>query len=141
MSASTSKTTLGALCALCVAVSGYVFSTRSITNLNEVNPKLQAVATCALQHTPVDFVVIDGGRSDEEHKNNLAKGTSWIKRSKHQDGLAIDVAAYVKGKITYDPLPYYDIAHAFKFCSVQLNTPITWGGDWRVKDLMHFELR
>lgn len=141
MQASTSKTTLGAICALCVAVSGYVFSERSKTNLSEVNPKLQAVATCALQHTPVDFVVIDGGRTPEEHKNNLAKGKSWIKRSKHQDGLAIDVAAYMNGKITYDPLPYYDIAKAFKFCSVQLDTPIIWGGDWRVKDLMHFELR
>jgi hypothetical protein len=140
MSAANSNT-VKVLCALCVAVSGYVFSQRSITNLNEVDPKLQAVATCALQHSPVDFVVVDGGRTPEEHQSNLANGKSWIKRSKHQDGLAIDVAAYIKGKITYDPLPYYDIAKSFKFCSTELNTPITWGGDWRVKDLMHFELR
>lgn len=132
---------LGALCAVCVAASGYIFSTRSLNNLAEVNPKLQAVAECALQQSPVDFVVVDGGRTEAEHKNNVANGKSWIKRSKHQDGLAIDVAAYVQGKITYDAKYYYKIADAFQACALQTNTPITWGGDWKVKDLMHFELR
>lgn len=132
---------LGALCAVCVGVSGYVFSARSLSNLNEVSPVLQEVATCALQHTTVDFVVVDGGRTADEHQNNVAAGRSWIKRSKHQDGLAIDVAAYVGGKITYNPAPYYKIAESFYYCSDGLGVPITWGGEWRVKDLMHFELK
>lgn len=132
---------LGAICAVCVAASGYVFSQRSLTNLNEVNPALQAVAECALKHSPVDFVVVDGGRTAEEHKNNVAAGRSWIKRSKHMDGLAIDIAAYVDGGITYNPAPYYQIAEAFYYCAESLSTPITWGGEWRVKDLMHYELK
>lgn len=132
---------LGAVCAVCVAASGFVYGTRSQTNLAEVRPELRAVAHCALSRSPVDFVVVDGGRTPEEHKNNVAAGRSWIKRSKHQDGLAIDVAAYVNGKITYDPAPYQHINAAFQSCSYSLSTPITWGGDWRVRDLMHFELR
>lgn len=131
---------IGATCAVCVAVSGYVFSTRSILNLNEVRPPLRAVAECAIRATPVDFVVIDGGRTEAEHKINVANGKSWTSRSRHQDGAAIDFAAYVDKRITYLPEPYYKIAAAFKYCSQQLNVPIVWGGDWRVKDLMHVEL-
>lgn len=132
---------IGVLCAACVAVSGFIFSQRSMKNLAEVDTRLQEVAHCALQHSSVDFIVVDGGRTEEEHKNNVAAGRSWIRRSKHQDGLAIDVAAYVQGKVTYDHAPYHKIADAFYWCSKELGTPITWGGEWRVKDLMHFELK
>ena len=128
-------------CAACVALSGYIFSQRSLDNLHEVKPELQRVAECALKHSSVDFVVVDGGRTEAEHKNNLANGRSWIKRSKHQDGKAIDVAAYVNGAVTYQTEPYYKIASSFKQCSKTLGTPIIWGGDWKVKDLMHFELQ
>lgn len=132
---------IGVLCAACVAVSGFIFSQRSMNNLAEVDTRLQAVAHCALQHSPVDFIVVDGGRTDAEHKNNVAAGRSWIRRSKHQDGLAIDVAAYVDGKVTYEHRYYHSIANAFYVCAIKLDTPIIWGGEWRVKDLMHFELK
>jgi peptidoglycan L-alanyl-D-glutamate endopeptidase CwlK len=132
---------LGALCAVCVAASGYVFSKRSNDNLQEVDIRLQEVAHCALKHSTVDFVVVDGGRTEAEHKNNVAAGRSWIKRSKHQDGLAIDIAALHKGKVTYNPALYYKIAEAFWYCSEGLKTPIIWGGEWRVQDLMHYELK
>lgn len=131
---------IGAVCAVCVAASGYVYSQRSISHLVETRTELQLVSHCALKHTPVDFVVIDGGRSDAEHKINLANGKSWTTRSRHQDGAAIDVAALVNGQITYDPQPYYMIDAAFQACSAELAIPIVWGGTWRVKDLMHFEL-
>lgn len=132
---------LGVLCGACVAASGFVFSVRSNINLHEVRPELQTLAACALQHTPVDFVVVDGGRTPDEHRNNVAAGRSWIKRSKHQDGLAIDIAAYRNGKVTYAAEPYYKISHAFYYCADQLSTPIIWGGEWRVQDLMHYELK
>ena len=132
---------LGAVCAVCIGISGYVFSDRSEGNLKEVSPLMQELAQCALQHTTVDFVVVDGGRTAAEHKNNVAAGRSWIGRSKHQDGLAIDIAAYVHGKITYNPAPYYKIAEAFYYCSDGLKIPIVWGGEWRVQDLMHYELK
>ena len=131
---------LGTLCAVAVGVSGFVFSQRSINNLVETHADMQRVTTCALKKTTVDFVVIDGLRTAEEHRINVANGRSWTRRSLHQDGLAVDVAAYVNGVITYKPEQYYPIAAAFYYCSEQLDIPITWGGEWRVKDLMHFEL-
>lgn len=135
------KRALSALCAVCVAASGYVFSSRSTQNLQGLKPELPVLATCALQHTTVDFVVIDGMRTAAEHKNNVAAGRSWIKRSKHQDGAAIDIAALKGGKVTYNPAPYYQIAEAFYYCSDGLKIPIIWGGEWRVQDLMHYELK
>jgi len=131
---------LGIVCAACIATSGYVFSSRSINNLKETHVDLQRLATCALEKTPVDFVVVDGMRSAEEHAINLKNGFSWIKRSRHQDGMAIDVAAYVDGAITYAPEPYYGVAGAFYLCSELMDIPIVSGGEWRAKDLMHIEL-
>lgn len=127
-------------CAACVVVSGYVFSQRSILNLSEVDPALYAVSECAIRRTTVDFVVVDGGRTAAEHKINVANGKSWTKRSRHQDGKAIDFAAFVNKKITYETKYYAPIADAFAACSLELNVPIVWGGEWKVQDLMHIEL-
>ena len=131
---------IAAACAACVATSGYVFSVRSTNNLAETHPDLPRLAECALNRSPVDFVVIDGGRTAVEHKKNLENGKSWVKRSRHQDGKAIDYAAYVSGAITYDAAPYYQIAGAFYMCSESLKIPIVWGGEWKAQDLMHIEL-
>jgi peptidoglycan L-alanyl-D-glutamate endopeptidase CwlK len=130
---------LGVICAVCVVASGFVFGQRSENNLKGVDTELVAVTRCALEHTPVDFVVIDGLRTAEEHAANLKKGVSWVKRSKHQDGLAIDVGAWI-GVIRWDHQPYIQIAQAFNYCSLTMGVPIIWGGEWRVKDLMHIEL-
>jgi peptidoglycan LD-endopeptidase CwlK len=132
---------LGAFAALAIAGSGYVFSQRSLNNIVEVRPELQELVKCALDKSPIDFAVVDGLRTDEEHKANVANGVSWIKRSKHQDGKAVDVAAYVDGKITWKPEYYYPISGAFYLCSELLETPIIMGGEWRVKDYMHVELK
>lgn len=126
--------------AICAGVSGYVFSTRSLDNIHETREPLQVVTACALEKSINDFVVVDGGRTEKEHQINVANGKSWITRSRHQDGAAVDFAALDKGKITYKPEPYYQIAAAFYYCSSQLKVPIIWGGEWRVQDLMHIEL-
>lgn len=134
------KLALGAFMITSVSVGGYFFSERSLSHLREVHPDLQKLADCALDKSPIDFAVVDGFRTDEEHKKNLQKGVSWTSRSRHQDGKAIDVAAYVDGKITYDTKHYYAIAGAFYYCSCSLNIPIVSGGEWKVKDYMHIEL-
>lgn len=130
----------GAACVVCAAISGFVFSSRSTGNLSEVHKDLQILADCAIKKTPVDFVVIDGLRTAQEHLINVANGRSWTKRSRHQDGLAIDFAAYVDGKITYKSKYYKPIADAFYACGEKHDIRITWGGEWRAQDLMHIEL-
>lgn len=128
------------IAAMILATFGY--SQRSITNLNEVQEPLQIVTVCARQELPtgLSMIVVDGGRTLEEHKINVANGKSWITRSRHQDGAAIDFAATVNGKVTYDLRYYQPIVHAFKLCSQKHNIPIISGYDWKVKDAMHIEL-
>lgn len=121
-------------------LSGYVFSQRSVNNIVETHPHLQELTQCALEKSKVDFVVIDGKRTLQEHLINVKNGRSWTKRSRHVDGLAIDFAAYVNGKITYDPQYYTFVAAAFYHCSDKKGYPIVWGGEWKAQDLMHIEL-
>lgn len=134
------KTILGSMVGVVLA-SGYVFSERSLNHIKEVHPRQQAVVTCALNHTTVKFGVIDGKRSLEEHKLNVMNGKSWTTRSKHIDGLAVDVVAYSGDTITWQPEPYKQIAGAFYYCSEKLKTPIIWGGNWKARDMGHFECR
>lgn len=128
------------LAALIIAT--FAYSQRSITNINEVREPLQIVTVCARLaiKEPLGFIVVDGGRTLEEHKINVANGKSWIKRSRHQDGAAIDFAATVGGKVTYDIEYYWPIADAFTKCSLDHKIPIIRGIDWKVKDAMHIEL-
>jgi peptidoglycan L-alanyl-D-glutamate endopeptidase CwlK len=121
--------------------SGFYFSERSLINLQYVNPQMQAVANCAIQRTTVDFVVYHGLRSEAEQRSMIARGVSWVNRSRHQDGDAIDIMALKNGKGTWQAPPYNEIAKAFYSCGEDLGFPVTWGGEWRVKDLVHFELK
>jgi len=133
------KMVLGAAVGV-VAASGYGFSQRSIDNIKEIHPRLQAVVNCAIEHSTHDFVVVDGKRSLEEHQLNVLNGKSWTKRSKHIDGLAVDVAAY-DGAITWQLDPYKEIAASFYYCSERLKTPIIAGIEWKARDAGHFECR
>lgn len=134
---------IGIVCAACVAASGYVFGQRSNNTLELVSPRMQSVARCAIQYSAIDFIVYHGYRTDEEQRSMIARGVSWVNRSRHQDGKAIDVVALdaKKKAIWNNPTAYKLIADAFYYCGDQLGTPITWGGEWRVQDLVHFEER
>lgn len=58
-------------------------------------------------------------------------------KSKHIDGVAMDVAFYVDGKITWDD-SYSGWAVYGKACKAH---ELTWGGSWKTfKDLPHCEL-
>lgn len=124
-----------------VIASGYYLSERSLENLYPTSPRIQAVTHCAIERTTIDFVVYHGLRSDAEQRSMIAKGVSWVNRSRHQDGEAVDVMAIVNGNGTWDHEPYYEIAKAFYSCGDDLGYPVIWGGEWRVKDLVHFELK
>lgn len=131
-----------------VAVSGFfgfALNDRSLKNL-DVCPPLVQVTELASQRMPitepqVSFMVIDGFRTDAEHAENLRKGVTWVKRSLHQDGLAIDVVAMIGNHITWDAKHYPAINEAFQKAAGELGIPITWGGEWKVQDLGHFELK
>lgn len=118
----------------------YSFSIRSATHLDGVKKDLRDVAYKAIKLSKVDFGILDGARTHQEHQHNLLTGASKTKHSKHLDdprtpildGSAIDVGAYVNGKLTWKDIYYYQIAEAFREASLQLKVPIRYGGSWHI---------
>lgn len=120
------------------------FSARSLKNL-DVHPDLRKVAYRALEllsDTPYDFTVTDGGRTMAEQLENIRRGVSWTKNSRHIGGFALDFIALVNGRGTYDTVAMRVVAEAFKRAGKELKIPIEWGGDWtKTVDMPHIQLR
>lgn len=121
--------------------SGYKFSTSSYDRMAGVRPELVAIASRALDISPVDFGVTEGVRTKEKQEQLYADGKSQTMNSRHLTGHALDVVAYVGGSVTWDWAYYEQIALAFKDAAKQLGIKIEWGGDWvSFRDGPHYQL-
>ena len=119
----------------------FVFSSRSLRNLEGVHPDLVAVAHRALQVTEIDFLVTEGLRTREKQIELVRAGASRTTRSRHLTGHAIDVAAWAAGEVRWDWPLYEELSRAFKRAAFELKIPIVWGGDWKsFRDCPHYEL-
>lgn len=130
------------------------FSQRSLDNLKGVHSKLAQVVYRALELTDIDFAVTDGLRTATEAAANRAKGTSHIARSKHEDGLAVDLTPYANGKQVagkQEDWPYFNQLSKWMFqAAEELSIKIEWGGNWKYvivngkrvpfKDGYHYQL-
>lgn len=119
----------------------FVLSEKSRKKLEGVHPKLQMVVERALSLSEVDFGITEGVRSLERQKELVASKKSQTMRSYHLTGKAVDVVAYVDGKVSWDWSLYEKIAKAFKQAAKELDVRITWGGDWMsFADGPHFQI-
>lgn len=121
------------------------FGTNSKAMLKGVDKRLVDICNAAIKI--IDFSVIDGVRTIEEQRVNVARGKSWTMNSKHLDGKAVDLAPY--------PLAWADtemfclLAGVMRACAHAQGVTLRWGGDWnrnestkdeRNRDYGHFEL-
>lgn len=122
-------------------MSQYRFSERSWRNLQGVHPKLIAVISEAILITPIDFVVIEGLRTIERQKELVAAGKSWTMNSKHLEGKAVDIAAWINGDVSWDFAQYRAIAYSVQEAARRFDVSVQWGGNWPIKkDGPHFQL-
>ena len=119
----------------------YRLSQKSIDRLSGVHPDLVAVVKRAIEITECDFAVLEGVRSLARQEQLVKAGASQTMKGRHLTGHAVDLGAYVNGSVRWDWSLYHIIAKAMKQAATELNTPITWGGDWKTfPDGPHFEL-
>lgn len=89
----------------------------------------------------IAVVVIETTRTLEEHERNLAAGRSWVKRSKHIDGLAIDLAPYDTYQLHGPDKLRWDSEDPVwqKIGKFGEELGFRWGGRWQQRDMGHFE--
>ena len=75
----------------------YKLGKGSVSKLEGIDERMIAVVKYAISVTKQDFSEICGMRTIEEQKVLVAKGASQTMKSKHIDGLAVDLMAYVDG--------------------------------------------
>ena len=109
----------------------FKLSKKSYDKLVGVDQRLVDVVTLAIKLTSVDFVVTEGLRSVERQRQLVAKGASQTMKSKHIEGKAVDLTAYVGDRISWEMSLYDDIADAMKAAAQELGVGIRWGGAWR----------
>jgi peptidoglycan L-alanyl-D-glutamate endopeptidase CwlK len=129
-------------------------SQKSLDKMKGVNPTLVAVVKRAIEISAIDFSVLEGLRSLDRQKELYAQGrtapgkiVTWTMKSKHIDGLAVDLVPY---PLDWNDLHKFDqIADAMFDAAKELGVSIRWGADWNQNgksrekgesDSPHFEL-
>lgn len=117
----------------------FALSKRSRDRLQGVNPDLVKVVERAIQLTKVDFAVTEGLRTPERQREMYEKGASQIKEGgTHVAGRAVDLAAFIGDRISWELRLYDDIADAMKAAAIELNVGLRWGAAWNVPDIRHW---
>ena len=113
----------------------FKLSQRSLDRMEGVDERLVAVAKTAIGHTETDFGVICGLRTIEEQRELYNKGASKTMESKHIDGNALDLMAYVGSRASWEIKLYFDIADAVKQAAIDVGVAVRWGAAWHINDI------
>lgn len=114
---------------------------RDRMRLAGVHFALTGVIERAAALTTLDFMVVEGLRTEKRQKELLAAGASQVLDSRHLTGHAVDLAPLVDGEVRWDWPLFYRLAPIVKSAADDLKVTIEWGGDWkRFKDGPHFQL-
>ena len=108
----------------------FKLSKRSLDRLEDVDERLQTIVKAAIHNTKVDFGVICGLRTIEEQRALVEKGASQTMKSKHIEGLAVDLMAYVGSRASWEFNLYDDIADAMAQAAREVGVGICWGAAW-----------
>jgi len=114
-------------------------SDRSLSKLQGVDEQLVATVKLAILNTKIDFGVICGLRTIEEQRVLVEKGASKTMRSKHLDGKAVDLMAYIGSRGSWELNLYDDIADAMQEAAVETGAVLRWGAAWHINDIRDWD--
>lgn len=116
----------------------FKLSQRSLSNLEGVNVKLVMVVHRAIALTEIDFGVTEGLRTVERQQELVARGASKTMKSKHLTGNAVDLVAYLDGRVSWELSLYDEIADAMRFAARNVGVDLRWGGAWNVPNVCNW---
>lgn len=116
----------------------FKLSKRSQDNLLGVDPTLVSIVRRAIQITTVDFAVTEGVRSAKRQQELFAKGATKTLQSKHLTGRAVDLVAFIGGRISWELNLYDEIADAMRLAALEKNAGVRWGAAWNIPDIRHW---
>jgi peptidoglycan L-alanyl-D-glutamate endopeptidase CwlK len=93
----------------------------------------------AINVTKIDFGVTCGLRTEIEQRELVDSGASKTMNSKHLIGHAVDLVAYINGRVSWELSLYDDIADAMRSSAFNVGVPIRWGAAWNVTDIRYWE--
>jgi peptidoglycan LD-endopeptidase CwlK len=117
----------------------FKLSHRSLDKLEGVDEQLVATVKLAIAVAKIDFGVICGLRTMEEQRVLVDKGASKTMRSKHLDGKAVDLMAYIGSRGSWELNLYDDIADAMKQAATETGAVLRWGAAWHVPDIRKYD--
>jgi len=132
----------------------FELSERSLKRMEGLDNALIDVVKLAITRTPIDFgVAYMGGMRTAEEQNQLFKqGASqcdgYLKLSKHQSGLAVDLNVFVGNTMVSNKEMLCVIAGVMFSCASERGIKLRWGLDWNMNgdirdnkfnDMFHFE--
>jgi len=118
---------------------GFKLSTRSIDRLGGIEPDLIEVVKTAITLTKVDFGVTCGMRTLAEQEALVAKGASQTMKSKHLEGRAVDLVAYIGPNVTWALNKYDELADAMAAAAKQKGVALKWGAAWTVGNIADWD--
>ena len=118
---------------------GFKLSNASLKKLEGVDERLVNVVKRAIEITDVDFSVTEGLRSVERQKQLVAKGASQTMKSKHIEGKAVDLAAFVGDRLSWEMNLYDNIAEAVRMAAIEEGVSIRWGAAWQIDDITQWD--
>lgn len=116
----------------------FKFSQRSETNLKGVNPDLVKVIRRALELTTVDFIVIEGLRTQARQKELVATGKSQTMNSRHLTGNAVDI---IPVNTTWNIEEFKPLLKAVKQAADEQGLKLRFGINWKNDPSLPIETR
>ena len=104
-----------------------------------VEPELKEVVYEAIKVTKIDFGVIEGLRTEEKQKQLVESGASQTMKSKHLEGRAVDLMAYIGGRGSWELNVYDESADAMKEAAIKVDVAVRWGAAWTVTDIREWK--
>ncbi|MEB0790612.1 M15 family metallopeptidase [Citrobacter portucalensis] len=114
------------------------FSQRSENNLKGVKPALVNVIRRALELTPVDFIVIEGLRTQARQKELVATGKSQTMNSRHLTGNAVDI---IPVNTTWNIEEFKPLLKAVKQAADEQGLKLRFGINWKNDPSLPIETR